>query len=109
MNDQDPWSCGMIDKATELAIMRAVGYVIRQARQAADLNLAEFADRCGVSQSVLCRVELARRPPGIEFLMTVCSQLGIRLSDLLRTAEDQAVPLPVEAREGRFRDLLGGP
>jgi transcriptional regulator with XRE-family HTH domain len=109
VNNQDPWACGMIDKATELAIMRAVGYVIRQARQASDLKLAELADRCGVSQSVLCRVELGRRPPGTAFLMTVCSQLGIRLSDVFRTAEDQAVPLPVEAREGLFRDLLGGP
>lgn len=103
----DPWVNGMIDRATEEAIARAVGDLIRRARQASGLNLAELAARIGVSQSVLCRVELARRMPGIVFLLTTCSRLGIRLSDLVRAAEDAAVPLPTEPRHGRFHDLFG--
>jgi transcriptional regulator with XRE-family HTH domain len=104
--EEDPWASGQIDKATEQAIARAIGDLLRRARQASGLNLAELADRCGVSQSVLCRVELARRPPGIGFLMTVCGKLGIRLSDVFRAAEDAAVPLPVSPREGRFHELI---
>jgi transcriptional regulator with XRE-family HTH domain len=104
---EDPWSSGMIDKATEEAITKAVGDLLRRARLASGLKLAELADRCGVSQSVLCRVELARRTPGIAFLITVCARLGIRLSDVFRAAEDAAVPLPTHPRDGRFHDLLG--
>jgi transcriptional regulator with XRE-family HTH domain len=108
MNEDDPWATGKIDKATEQAIARAVGDLLRRARQASGLKLAELADQCGVSQSVLCRVELARRPPGIGFLMTVCSKLGVRLSDVFRAAEDAAVPLPVAPRTGKFHLLIGG-
>lgn len=103
---KDPWRSGMIDKATQEAITRAVGDLLRRARLASGLKLAELAEQCGVSQSVLCRVELARRKPGMPLLMTVCARLGIRVSDVLRAAEDAAVPLPVAPRDGRFHDLL---
>jgi transcriptional regulator with XRE-family HTH domain len=105
--DVDPWAHRLIDKATEAAILVAVGDIVRRARQADGLKLADLAGMCQVSQSVLCRIELARRPPHITLLMTACSQLGIRLSDVLRAAEDAAVPLPVTPRQGRFRELLG--
>jgi transcriptional regulator with XRE-family HTH domain len=103
----DPWANGMIDTATQDAITRAVGDLLRRARLASGLKMVELADRCGVSQSVLCRVELGRRTPGIPLLITLCARLGIRLSDVLRAAEDAAVPLPTDNRDGRFRDLLG--
>lgn len=103
----DPWRSGMIDKATQEAIVRAIGDLLRRARLASGFTLCELAARCGVSQSVLCRVELARRTPGLPLLMNVCAHLGIRLSDVLRAAEDAAVPLPAAPREGRFRDLIG--
>jgi transcriptional regulator with XRE-family HTH domain len=104
----DPWSSGMIDLATQRAISRAVGDLLRQARQASGLNLADLADQLGMSQSVLCRIELARRYPGILTLSAISAKLGIRLSDLFRAAEDAAVPeLPATRREGRFRELLG--
>jgi hypothetical protein len=61
-----------------------------------------------MSQSVLCRIELARRPAAILTLSTICAELGIRLSDLFRAAEDAAVPeLAAMRREGRFGELLG--
>lgn len=106
-NTQDPWRSGMIDKATQEAITKAVGDLLRRARLASGLKLAELAAQCGVSQSVLCRVELARRQPGVPLLMNVCARLGIRLSDVFRAAEDAAVPLPMTPREGRFHDLIG--
>lgn len=109
LDDVDPWASGAIDKATEEAITKAVGDLIRRARLASGMRLQDLAEQCGVSESVLCRVELARRTPGVALLMTVSSQLGIRLSDLMRAAEDAAVPLPDEPRTGRFHELFGVP
>jgi transcriptional regulator with XRE-family HTH domain len=107
-DDLDPWSSGMIDRATQQAIARAVGDLLRQARLANGVKLGEFADQCGISQSVLCRIELARRYPGTMMLSTICAKLGIRLSDLFRAAEDAAVPeILATRREGRFHELLG--
>ncbi|HEX5407998.1 MAG TPA: helix-turn-helix transcriptional regulator [Pseudonocardiaceae bacterium] len=103
----DPWRDGLIDKPTQEAILVALGDLIRQARLASGLKLAELADRCGVSASVISRIELARRCPGLQMLMVICAALGIRLSDLFKAAEDAAVPLPVSPRQGRFYELLG--
>ncbi len=99
MDQADPWVDGLIDRATEEAILRAIGYLLRRTRLNSGLALHELATRCGVSQSVLCRVELARRAPGLPFLLNVCARLGIRASDLFRAAEDAAVPTlpPVDA------------
>jgi transcriptional regulator with XRE-family HTH domain len=97
----------MIDHATEEAIMRAIGDLLRRARHASGLKLAQLSDRSGISQSVLCRVELARRTPNIPLLIAVCAAMGIRASDVFRAAEDAAVPLPASPRLGRFHDLLG--
>jgi ribosome-binding protein aMBF1 (putative translation factor) len=92
MDQADPWVNGLIDRATEEAILRAIGDLLRRTRLSSGLALHELATRCGVSQSVLCRVELARRAPGLPFLLNVCARLGIRASDLFRAAEDAAVP-----------------
>jgi ribosome-binding protein aMBF1 (putative translation factor) len=102
----DPWANRLIDKPTEAAILASVGDIVRRARQADGLTLADMAGRLAISPSVLCRIELARRPPHITLLMTACSQLGIRLADVWRAAEDAAVPLPVAPRQGRFHELL---
>ncbi len=104
---RDPWTSGLLDDATEEAIIRAVGNLLRRARLASGLKLAELADLCNTSQSVLCRIELARRVPSVPVLLTMCSQLGVRLSDVLRAAEDAAVPLPASPRDGRFHELVG--
>lgn len=107
MTTDDPWVLGMIDKATEDAITRAIGDLLRRARHASGLKLAELSDRCGISQSVLCRVELARRTPNIPLLIAVCAAMGVRASDVFRAAEDAAVPLPITPAAGRFHELFG--
>ena len=109
MDQAGPWVNGLIDRATEEAILRAIGDLLRRVRLNSGLALHELATRCGVSQSVLCRVELARRSPGLPFLLNVCARLGIRASDLFRAAEDAAVPLPDEPRSGRFHELIETP
>lgn len=110
ITEVDPWGGSLIDRPTQVAIMRALGDLLRRARKASGLKMVELADQCGVSQSVLCRIELAQRRPTIDVLMEVCARLGIRVSDLFRAAEDAAVPLPLgDDRRGRFRELVGEP
>jgi hypothetical protein len=42
---------------------------------------------------VLSRMERAKRDPGLLRLVTTSGVLGVRLSDVLRLAEDEAFPL----------------
>lgn len=103
----DPWSTGLIDTPTQEAIMKEVGSLLRRVRLASGLKMVELSDHCGISQSVLCRVELARRTPGLPLLMTICAELGVRVSDVLRAAEDAAVPsLLCSPRDGLFHELI---
>lgn len=101
-----------------LAMMRALSWMLRQLRESRDLQVMEIAARCGVSNSVLSRVELARRPPRLELLLMVCHELGVRFSDVMRFAEDEAFPLGSEpwtdesfeliARHARHHQATGG-
>jgi transcriptional regulator with XRE-family HTH domain len=75
------------------AILNAVGTRLRSARMDQGLSLAEAARRLGMSESVLSRVERARRDSGLLRLVMTSSALGVRLSDVLRLAEDDAFPL----------------
>lgn len=79
------------DPTTHDVIMKTIGKLLRVARQANGLTLLELGDRCKCSSSVLSRIELGRRTPGIPMLLIVCSQLGVRLSDIFFIAEDAAL------------------
>jgi Helix-turn-helix len=81
------------DPASVAAVLRGTGTVLRQVRQARGLALAEAADRCRVSASVLSRTELARRDQRLPLLLALSGVLGVRLSGVLRLAEDEAFPL----------------
>lgn len=102
----DPWTTGLIDAPTQEAIIKEVGRLLRKIRVASGFKMVELATLCNVSQSVLCRIELGQRKPGLPLLLIICSKLGVRLSDLLRSAEDSAVPLPIAPRDGRFYQLM---
>jgi transcriptional regulator with XRE-family HTH domain len=91
---EDPWTSGAIDDATQQAILHALGGVIRHSRKTRGIKLADLAEQCGVSQSVLCRIELARRYPSAALVVTACAALGVRPSDAWRAAENAAIPLP---------------
>jgi transcriptional regulator with XRE-family HTH domain len=92
MDQANPCINGLIDRATEEAMRRAIGDQLRRHRLDSGLAQDELAARCGVSPSVLSKVELARRAPGLLLLLNVCAALGIRASDLFRAAEDDAMP-----------------
>ncbi|HEX5116282.1 MAG TPA: helix-turn-helix transcriptional regulator [Pseudonocardiaceae bacterium] len=82
-----------MDEAAIAAILVSIGGQVRAARQQRGWFLADVAERLDLSASVICRMELARREPSVQQLILVCAVLGRRLSDMLRTAENEAFPL----------------
>jgi transcriptional regulator with XRE-family HTH domain len=94
-----------MDSAT--VIMHASALLLRRARQNRGLTLEELADACFVSPSVLCRIELARREPRLRVVLSLCNLLGVRFSDVLRMAEEEAFPLGRNPWTDRPEDLIG--
>lgn len=74
------------------AVWQSFGVMIRQLRQRRGWTLRELANKCGVGQSVMCRIETGRREPSIHVLVPLSIHLQVRLSDLLRIAEDEVFP-----------------
>jgi transcriptional regulator with XRE-family HTH domain len=75
------------------AILAEAALLLRRVREKLGVTAVSVAQRCGVSQSVLCRVELGRRVPQLPLVLAVCNVLGVRFSDVMRAAEDEAFPL----------------
>jgi hypothetical protein len=82
-----------IDATDATAILNAVCTRLRSARRSQGTDLADAARRMGVSPSVLSRLERAERDSGLRRLVVASGMLGLRLSDVLRLAEDDAFPL----------------
>jgi transcriptional regulator with XRE-family HTH domain len=82
-----------IDDGAIAAILASIGTQVRAARQAHGWHLSDIASLLGLSPSVLCRLELARREPSFHQILSTCTALGLRLSDVLRRAENEAFPL----------------
>lgn len=81
------------DEAAITAIYASIGRQIRAARTDRGWYQPELAERANLSPSVICRLELARRPPNVHQLIVVSGLLARRTSDLFRVAEDDAYPL----------------
>lgn len=79
-----------IDSVT--AMLPMVGVLLRRVRENQGLLLTEAAAQAGMSMSVLSRVERAQREPRLRTALVLCNVLGIRFSDLMRVAEDEAFP-----------------
>lgn len=72
------------DKAPdEKSIARQIGQGIRRARLANSMTLAVTAQRAGLSEAFLSRVERGEAQSSIASLVQVCAVLGIALQDLL--------------------------
>lgn len=82
-----------MDDACVAAMLASIGAQVRAARQGRGWFLSDVAERLSLSASVICRLELARREPSIHQLIMVCAVLGLRLSDVIRIAENEAFPL----------------
>lgn len=70
----------------------AAGVLLRRARERQDLLQVRVAEQLGLSASVVCRIEWARREPRLATTLALCNVLGVRLSDVMRAAEDEAFP-----------------
>jgi DNA-binding XRE family transcriptional regulator len=81
------------DSVLVMVMVYATGLLMRWVRQAKGRGLTDMAAECGVSASVLSRVELARREPRLSLLLMLCNLLGVRFSDVMRMAEDEAFPM----------------
>lgn len=81
-----------MDEASVAAMLASIGDQVRDARQDRQWFLSELADRVGVSPSVICRLELARREPSFHQVIMACAALARRPSDVVRNAEDDAFP-----------------
>jgi transcriptional regulator with XRE-family HTH domain len=92
-----------------VAMLHAVSWLLRQTRKNRGWTAAEVAKRCRVSPSVLSRAELSRREPTLWLVLTVCQRLGIRFSDLMRMAEDEAFPIGREDWAYHPADLISHP
>lgn len=81
-----------LDDAGFAAILVSIGDQVREARIDRDWHQDDVALWVGVSASVICRMELARREASVHQLLTVCASLNLRPSDVVRVAEDNAFP-----------------
>jgi transcriptional regulator with XRE-family HTH domain len=93
-----------------MVMAHAATWVLRQVRQKRGLVLSGFADRCGVSVPVMSRLERSAREPRLYLLLAMCNLLGVRFSEVMRIAEDEAFPVgdqPWTDHVAELIDLVG--
>jgi len=73
----DPEAAKIIDE-TEMLSPIIAEMIIR--RQELKLNQRELAERCGVPQSTIARMESGAVTPKLETLVKVCRELGLKLT-----------------------------
>ena len=106
MQDEDLGRHAMVDINGVTAVRRAVGSLLRLARENQELQQSQVAELCGISTSVLSRLESAARQPRLTVLLALSGVLGVRLSDVLRAAEDEAFPVGPVPWSDRSADLI---
>ncbi|GAA4971378.1 helix-turn-helix transcriptional regulator [Kineococcus glutinatus] len=83
-----------------MVLLRSLlGAALRSARRDRNRTLRDVAKAAGVSLGYLSEVERGRKEPSSEVLAAICAALGLRLSDLLVTAQ-----LELQAEESRVRE-----
>lgn len=81
--------------------LRHLGPRLRTARQERGWTLEELAGRAGMSVSTLSRLESGKRQAGLELLLPLTRQLGIRIDDLLEPQDrDPRVRRAAVRRDG---------
>lgn len=92
-----------------VVMLQAVSWLLRRAREHHGWQLVEVAERCGVSPSVLSRVERAQREPHLWLVLRICNVVGVRFSDVMRMAENEAFPVNNNPWTDHPIDLFGPP
>lgn len=68
----------------------AFGAVLRARRRATGLTQEALAERAGLSQKHVARMERAERVPTVHAVILVARALGVSASDLVREVEEAA-------------------
>lgn len=67
-----------------------LGQVIRDLRIAAGLSQVEFAERSGLYQTYLSRVENGKANPSLNAMQVIAQTLGISIFDLFDQVRDRS-------------------
>jgi transcriptional regulator with XRE-family HTH domain len=86
------------------ALARAVAVAIVRYRSEHDLSQRELADRLGMKQPQVARLELGEVNPGIETLMRISAQLGIEFTIDVRPA---GAPVHNVTKRAQANNLVG--
>ncbi len=86
------------------ALARAVAVTIVRYRAEHDLSQRELADRLGMKQPQVARLELGEVNPSVETLMRVSAQLGIEVTIDVRPA---GTPVHNVTKRAQTKDLVG--
>jgi transcriptional regulator with XRE-family HTH domain len=76
-------------EAPSAARINGLGAAIKRHRQACHLTQAQLAAQAGIHVTYVSHLEAGRSHPGWEVLCALSAALEIRLSDLIRKAEDR--------------------
>lgn len=87
---------------------RTIGERVRELRTAQALTLDELATRSGVSRAMISRIERGEASPTAQLLARLCSALGITLSTLFASREQQPSPLARRTDQRLWRDPESG-
>ncbi len=77
-----------------------VGRRVREFRAAHELTAAELAERAGLSQAMLSKVENARTSPSLQTLARLSQALGVPLTALFRGLEEDHDAILVKSGQG---------
>jgi transcriptional regulator with XRE-family HTH domain len=72
------------ESAPQLPLATSVGAAVRRLRSAQGLTLADVAERAGISQAMLSRLETGAVSPSLETLASVAKAIGAELATLFR-------------------------
>jgi DNA-binding XRE family transcriptional regulator len=75
------------------AMLHVVGLALRRARTRRGITQGRLAEQIGLSAAVLSRLERTQRGPHLTTVLALCNVLGVRFSDVMRVAEDEAFPM----------------
>ena len=84
-----------------------VGERLRAARQERGLSLRGFADRLGVSPSLISQIENGRARPSVNTLYAMAGELGVSIDDLLFTEEARGTSVASVSEENLPDDPAG--
>lgn len=84
------------------------GKNVKQARKAKGLSLQDLSDRCGVSRSMLSKIEREEKNPTLQLACQIAEGLEMTLSGLLGEQERQEVIVIRKEQRLVFRDERSG-